>query len=141
MTWSGWRPTSGYFVAKAWITEGIRPGVVACSHHMGRWRLEGRPAAAGGMMATVDLGHGESGWRMQRLATVGRYESDDPDSQRVWWSDTGVHQNLTFGVHPDPVSGMHCWHQAVRVRPAGPATSTATSRSTPARPARSTWNG
>ena len=30
----------GHFVAKAWITEGIRPGVVACSHHMGRWRPE-----------------------------------------------------------------------------------------------------
>jgi hypothetical protein len=27
----------------------------------------------------------------------------------------GVHQNITFEVHPDPVSGMHCWHQAVRV--------------------------
>jgi len=31
-----------------------------------------------------------------------------------------VHQNLTFAVHPDPISGMHCWHQAVRVRPAAP---------------------
>jgi hypothetical protein len=26
----------------------------------------------------------------------------------VWWSDAGVHQNITFPVHPDPVSGMHC---------------------------------
>ena len=31
-----------------------------------------------------------------------------------------MHQNLTFAVHPDPISGMHCWHQAVRVRPASP---------------------
>jgi len=23
-------------------------------------------------------------------------------------------------VQPDPISGMHCWHQAVRVRPAAP---------------------
>ena len=45
----------GYFVAKAWLTEGIRPGVVACSHHMGRWRLDGGPRGAGGMMATVGL--------------------------------------------------------------------------------------
>jgi hypothetical protein len=30
-----------------------------------------------------------------------------------------VHQNLTFPVHPDPVSGQHCWHQKVRaLRPA-----------------------
>ena len=40
------------------------------------------------------------------------------DTARIWWADVGVHQNLTFPVHPDPVSGMHCWHQAVRVRKA-----------------------
>ena len=39
---------------------------------------------------------------------------------RVWWTDAGVHQNLTFPVQPDPVSGMHCWHQAVRVEKARP---------------------
>jgi hypothetical protein len=39
---------------------------------------------------------------------------------RIWWSDVGVHQNLTFPVHPDPISGMHCWHQAVRVKQAQP---------------------
>ena len=110
----------GYFVAKAWITEGIRPGVVACSHHMGRWRLDGQPRGAGGMMATVDLHRGDDGWAMRRQASVAPYASSDPDSQRIWWSDTGVHQNLTFAVHPDPISGMHCWHQAVWVRPAGP---------------------
>src|SRR5579875_1068653 len=110
----------GYFVAKAWITEGIRPGVVACSHHMGRWRLDGGPRGTSGMMATVGLSHGDDGWRMERRATVGPHASADPDTQRIWWSDTGVHQNLTFPVHPDPISGMHCWHQAVRVRPAAP---------------------
>ena len=29
------------------------------------------------------------------------------------------HQNMTFPVQPDPVSGAHCWHQAVRVTKAG----------------------
>ena len=29
----------GYFVTRAWVTEGIRPGVVGMSHHLGRWRL------------------------------------------------------------------------------------------------------
>jgi len=33
----------------------------------------------------------------------------------VWWHDAGVHQNLTFPVHPDPISGQHAWHQVVRV--------------------------
>ena len=72
------------------------------------------------MMATVDLGHDESHWSMRRLRGVQPHESSDPDTRRIWWSDTGVHQNLTFAVHPDPISGMHCWHQAVRVSPAGP---------------------
>jgi len=111
----------GYFVAKAWITEGIRPGVVACSHHMGRWKLSGHgQVSAGGMMATVDLERDADGWAMRARDQVRPYESADPDTARIWWSDTGVHQNLTFPVHPDPISGMHCWHQAVRVGPARP---------------------
>jgi hypothetical protein len=57
---------------------------------------------------------------MRAVGRVRRYKSADPDTARIWWSDTGVHQNLTFPVHPDPISGMHCWHQAVRVRPALP---------------------
>lgn len=110
----------GHFVAKAWITEGIRPGVVACSHHMGRWRLSDEPRGAGAMMATVGLRRYGAGWKMHQENPVKSYESSDPDTQRIWWNETGVHQNLTFPVHPDPISGMHCWHQAVRVRPAQP---------------------
>ena len=49
---------------------------------------------------------------------MGSYRSEDPDSERIWWNDTGVHQNLTFAVQPDPISGMQCWHQRVRVTPA-----------------------
>jgi anaerobic selenocysteine-containing dehydrogenase len=108
----------GHFVVKAWVTEGIRPGVVACSHHMGRWKLSDR--GQGQMMATVALDRGDDGWRMRRRRGVGPYTSDDPDTRRIWWTDVGVHQNLTFPVHPDPVSGQHCWHQAVRVRKAEP---------------------
>ena len=67
------------------------------------------------MAATVGLEHGESGWKMTRKSGVGPYASSDPDTQRIWWTDVGVHQNLTFPVHPDPISGMHCWHQAVFV--------------------------
>ena len=46
--------------------------------------------------------------------------SDDPDSERIHWEDPGVHQNLAFAVHPDPLSGMHCWHQKVRIEKARP---------------------
>jgi anaerobic selenocysteine-containing dehydrogenase len=109
----------GHFVLKAWLTEGIRPGVVACSHHMGRWK----PTAEQGQrisMATVDLRATGDGRQMSRRAGVGPFASADRDTSRIWWSDSGVHQNLAFGVQPDPVSGMHCWHQAVRVAPARP---------------------
>jgi anaerobic selenocysteine-containing dehydrogenase len=108
----------GYFVVKAWVTEGIRPGVVACSHHMGRWKI-----SEGGqrqIMATVSLEHDAAKWAMKRERGVAPFSSSDPDTSRIWWTDVGVHQNLTFPVQPDPISGMHCWHQAVRVTRARP---------------------
>ena len=109
----------GYFVIGAWRTEGIRPGVVAASHHMGRWRLD---ANSGGSWAggDADITNDGSVWRLRRRGHPESHTSDDPDTERIWWSDTGVHQNLTFCVQPDPVSGMHCWHQRVRVGPAQP---------------------
>ncbi|HLN05155.1 MAG TPA: molybdopterin-dependent oxidoreductase [Acidimicrobiales bacterium] len=110
----------GHFVAKAWLTEAIRPGVVACSHHMGRWKLSEQQPGQGLAMAIVNLHHDDGGWSMSRRSGVGPYDSSDPDTARIWWTDVAVHQNLTFPVQPDPVSGMHCWHQAVRVRPAEP---------------------
>jgi anaerobic selenocysteine-containing dehydrogenase len=104
----------GYFVVKAWVTEGIKPGIVACSHHMGRWKTH--ESGQKQLTATVRLDHEGDAWGMKRERGTGPYESSDADSLRIWWSDVGVHQNLTFPVHPDPISGMHCWHQAVRVR-------------------------
>jgi anaerobic selenocysteine-containing dehydrogenase len=109
----------GHFVVKAWVTEGIRPGVVACSHHMGRWKTADNGQRQ--MMATVTLDRKGSQWKLQRERGVEPFASRDADTQRIWWTDAGVHQNLTFAVQPDPISGMHCWHQAVRVRRADPA--------------------
>ncbi len=109
----------GHFVVKAWVTEGIRPGVVACSHHMGRWKLKDGDGQRQ-MMATVALEREGTKWRLRREQGAAPYASSDPDTARIWWSDVGVHQNLTFPVHPDPISGMHCWHQAVRVLKAAP---------------------
>jgi anaerobic selenocysteine-containing dehydrogenase len=110
----------GHFVNKAWVTEGVRPGIVACSHHLGRWRLfddNGTDKWASCKVAREETAPGK--FRFRRLEDIKAFESSDPDSKRVWWSDGGVHQNLTFPVQPDPVSGMHCWHQRVRVERAG----------------------
>jgi anaerobic selenocysteine-containing dehydrogenase len=108
----------GHFVVKAWVTEGIRPGVVACSHHMGRWKTgeEGQKQ----LMSTVGLERDGTRWSLRRRRGVEPTVSADADTGRIWWTDAGVHQNLAFAVQPDPVSGMHCWHQAVRVRRAEP---------------------
>ncbi len=106
----------GYFVIRVWVTEGIRPGIVACSHHLGRWRLSKESGGERWSTAHVDLQQVKDGqWFMRQIEGVGPFKSSDPDSDRVWWKDSGVHQNLTFPVHPDPVSGMHCWHQKVTV--------------------------
>jgi anaerobic selenocysteine-containing dehydrogenase len=106
----------GYFVARCWVTEGVPPGIVLCSHHLGRWRLHENYGGERWSTALVDLEEMTSGqWRMQQREGVRPFQSEDPDSARVWWDDAGVHQNLTFAPHPDPVSGSHAWHQKVRV--------------------------
>jgi anaerobic selenocysteine-containing dehydrogenase len=111
----------GYFVSKIWVTEGIRPGVVAMSHHLGRWRLTESgnlsPMAAA-LVKLEESDTGESSMRQLKGATA--YKSSDPDTARIWWEDVGVPQNLIHAVHPDPISGMHCWHQKVKVSRAGP---------------------
>jgi len=105
----------GWFVDKVWITEGIKPGVVGCSHHIGRWR---RAQDRGNRylsneVSIEDVGEGRK--RMRTVSGVGPWESDDPDTNRVWWRDGGVHQNITHAVQPDPISGAHCWLQKVRL--------------------------
>ena len=111
----------GYFVDKVWVTEGIKPGVVACSHHLGRWRLQEDSGGERWSTALVDLKQVESGkWMMRHIHGIKPFKSDDPDSERIFWEDGGVHQNLTFPVQPDFISGQHCWHQKVRITKPGP---------------------
>ncbi|NDL61093.1 molybdopterin-dependent oxidoreductase [Phytoactinopolyspora mesophila] len=113
------RTRIGFFVVRVWATQGIRPGVTALSHHMGRWRLEGQDGSRW-VSGAVDLNRNDGIWRLRYTTPVGPFTSDDPDSSRISWDDPGVHQNLTFPVQPDPISGMHCWHQKVRIEPAQP---------------------
>ncbi|HZA54592.1 MAG TPA: molybdopterin-dependent oxidoreductase [Candidatus Udaeobacter sp.] len=111
----------GYFVDKVWVTEGIKPGVVACSHHLGRWRLREDSGGERWSTALVDLKQvGDGKWMMRHIHGIKPFKSDDPDSERIFWEDGGVHQNLTFPVQPDYISGQHCWHQKVRVTKPGP---------------------
>jgi len=107
------------YVNRAWVTQGIRSGIVACSHHLGRWRVESGNGPDRWASALVELKRLEHGaWMMRYREGVQPFESDDPDSSRIFWREGGMHQNLTFPVHPDPISGMHCWHQKVTVEAA-----------------------
>jgi anaerobic selenocysteine-containing dehydrogenase len=110
----------GYFVPRVWVTEGIHPGVVACSHHAGRWRLH---AGSGSSLAAarVGLDNEEGRFFFRQQEPVAPHESADPDTERIHWKEAGVNQNLTFPVQPDPASGMHCWHQKVRIERARPS--------------------
>jgi anaerobic selenocysteine-containing dehydrogenase len=111
----------GHFVDRVWVTESIRPGVIACSHHLGRWRLREDAGGERWSTALVDLRPVAPGqWLLRQVHGIRPFRSEDPDSERVWWEDAGVHQNLAFPVHPDPVSGQHCWHQKVTVTRPGP---------------------
>lgn len=111
----------GYFVDRVWVTEGIKPGVIAMSHHLGRWRLQDDAGVNPGMSSLARLEKDGSQHKLNILKQGGPWSTFDPDTSRIWWKDVGVHQNLTHAVHPDPVSGAHCWLQkAVSVSKAGP---------------------
>ncbi len=115
------RTRIGYFVTRAWVTEGIRPGILAMSHHLGRWRLHEESGGSRSSSSLVRIARdGDGRYVMRQVHGAQPFRSDDPDSERIWWSEVGVHQNVTFPVQPDPVSGMHCWHQRVRLEKAGP---------------------
>jgi len=106
----------GYFIDKVWVTQSMKPGVVACSHHIGRWRRPQDKIGNRWATNTVNIENdGNGGWKMNTISGVKPFESHDSDSKRIFWKDGGVHQNITHAVHPDPISGMHCWHQRVRI--------------------------
>ncbi len=111
----------GYFVDKVWVTEGIKPGVIAMSHHLGRWRLQDKMGVNPGMSNVATLDENGSEHKLNVIKQGGPWQTFDPDTSRIWWQEVGVHQNLTHAVHPDPLSGAHCWLQkATSVRKAAP---------------------
>ncbi|MFY9141543.1 molybdopterin-dependent oxidoreductase [Sulfuricurvum sp.] len=47
-----------------------------------------------------------------------RFAEYNRDSGNIWWDGlSGSWQNAVAACHPDPVSGMHCWHQKVILEP------------------------
>ena len=113
----------GYFIDRVWATEAIKPGVAACSHHLGRWRRPQDPNGNRFSANTVSIEDSDGKFTMKRTGGIRPFESDDPDTQRIFWEEGGVHQNAAAPIHPDPISGANCWLQNVVVEKAQPGDS------------------
>jgi len=68
----------GYFVIKTLVTEGIRPGIVAASHHMGRWRLKESSGNERWSSALVDMSEDDDRVRFRQIHGVQPWESEGP---------------------------------------------------------------
>lgn len=136
---------AGYFVAQAQPTEGMAPGVVACSHHAGRWRVVDAVPVDGSEVPLhvmrvgapkVEITEAGTVRQMRTVAGIAPftpeptkefgergwpYAAFNKDLDHVSWDGlSGVWQNAVHHPHPDPISGMHCWHQKVLLERAGP---------------------
>ena len=86
----------GHFVTRAWVTECIAPNVVACSHHMGRWRLAENQGTDRWFSSLVDLTEkGEGKYLLRQKKGV------SPFSARTVTSASAASKACTFGALSD----------------------------------------
>ena len=131
---------SGYFVAMAVPTEATRPGVLANSHHAGRWKLKNAVEIPGFEHKLGVMGLGAPLYKMEMDGKVGKmrakegidkgmkkredswqFKEINKDLDNIWWDGlTGAWQNAVAPVHPDPIAGNHAWHQKVIIEKAKP---------------------
>jgi anaerobic selenocysteine-containing dehydrogenase len=128
---------AGYFVAQCQPTEGMAPGVLACSHHAGRWRRVGQVDVGfetplsimrlgsvisdiqeQGSVRTLTSKEGVTPFEVKPTKEFGPkgwpFAEFNQDLDNITWDGlSGVWQNSVHHPHPDPLSGMHCWHQKV----------------------------
>lgn len=81
----------GQIKTMAKVTEGIVPGVIAISMHLGR----------------TESGRYASG-RKSPMA-----HDNDPDLKNKWWDTYGVHPNWVIANSPDPINGQQRWMDTV----------------------------
>ncbi|MBD3792873.1 MAG: molybdopterin-dependent oxidoreductase [Campylobacterales bacterium] len=130
---------SGYFIAMAVPTEGTMPGVLANSHHAGRWKLKNAVEIPGfehklgvmglgaplyditmdGKIGTLKPKQGIDAGMMERRESW-QFKEYNRDLDNIWWDGlSGSWQNAVAPTHPDPVAGNHAWHQKVVLEKAG----------------------
>jgi len=130
---------SGYFIAMAVPTEATMPGVLANSHHAGRWKLKNAIDIPGFEHKLGVMGIGAPLYEMTMDGKVGtmkpvqgikdgvdenrdswQFKEYNKDLDNIWWDGlSGSWQNAVAPSHPDPIAGNHAWHQKVAIEPAG----------------------
>jgi anaerobic selenocysteine-containing dehydrogenase len=125
---------SGYFIAMAVPTEATRPGVLACSHHAGRWKLKDSVNIPGFEHALGIMGVGAPRYDMTNDGKIGtlkpvegikprhdvwNFKEYNKDLDNIWWDGlSGSWQNAVAATHSDPIAGNHAWHQKVVIEKA-----------------------
>ncbi len=125
---------SGYFIAMAVPTEATRPGVLACSHHAGRWKLKNSVEIPGFAHRLGIMSVGSPEYAMTNDGKIGtlkpidgihphkawQFKEYNRDLDNIWWDGlSGAWQNAVAPSLPDPVAGNHGWHQKVIITKAG----------------------
>jgi anaerobic selenocysteine-containing dehydrogenase len=127
---------SGYFIAMAVPTEGTMPGVLANSHHAGRWKLKESVNIPGFEHKLGVMGIGSPLYEMKTDGKIGtlkplkgiaprhdiwNFKEYNKDLDNIWWDGlSGSWQNAVAPSHADPIAGNHAWHQKVIITKAGP---------------------
>jgi anaerobic selenocysteine-containing dehydrogenase len=75
---------------KAKVTEGIIPGVIAVSNHLGHWAY----------------GEYASGKKTPQHIC-------EPDCDLKWWKEKGAHPNWIIPNLQDPINGQQRWMDTV----------------------------
>ena len=83
----------GSIITTAYVTEGIIPGIIAISYHLGR-KYSG--IYGSGKSSPIDGGG-----------------SSDPDAKNMWWKKYGTHPNAIIPNSSDPISGGQRWMDTV----------------------------
>ncbi|MBI2907208.1 MAG: molybdopterin-dependent oxidoreductase [Chloroflexi bacterium] len=80
----------GSIVSRAWLTQGVRPNVVA-------------------------MGACVAHWESSRIARGQSFKSQDPNSELVWWGKhgTGSHPHRLIPSLSDPAGGGQAWMDTV----------------------------
>ena len=83
----------GEITTTAHVTEGIIPGIIAISHHLGR---QHSGIYGSGKSSPIDGG-----------------AAPDPDARNMWWKKHGQHPNSIIPNSSDPISGGQRWMDTV----------------------------